>query len=196
MLGHVYLCLILDGASRAIVHWELRGQMTERDVECILQRGREKYPDARPRIISDNGPQFLAKEFKEFIRQCGMSHVRTSPYYPQSNGKLERVNRSLKEEAVRPVSLGDQEEARRVIGTYIDHYNRVRLHSSLGYIAPLDFMAGLAPKIWQNRDSKLEDARRLRAQRRQAARANPAAPPPSAPPPMPQPAEATEASCG
>ena len=77
-----YLCLILDGASRAIVHWELRGQMTERDVECILQRGREKYPDARPRIISDNGPQFIAKEFKEFIRQAGMSHVRTSPYYP------------------------------------------------------------------------------------------------------------------
>lgn len=191
-----YLCLILDGASRAIVHWELRSQMTECDVECILQRGREKYPDARPRIISDNGPQFIAKEFKEFIRQAGMSHVRTSPYYPQSNGKLERVNRSLKEEAIRPVSLGDQEEARRVIGNYIDHYNRVRLHSALGYIAPLDFMAGLAPKIWQERDGKLEDARRLRAQRRQVARANPTAPPPSAPPPMPQPAERQEASCG
>ena len=94
------------------------------------------------------------------------------------------------------MSLGDQEEARRVIGNYIDHYNRVRLHSALGYIAPLDFMAGLAPKIWQDRDGKLEDARRLRAQRRQAARANPTAPLPSAPPPMPQPAEAQEASCG
>lgn len=125
-----------------------------------------------------------------------MSHVRTSPYYPQSNGKLERVNRSLKEEAIRPVSLGDQEEARRVIGNYIDYYNRVRLHSALGYIAPLDFMAGLAPKIWQDRDGKLEDARRLRAQRRQAARAPSAAPPPSAPPPTPHPAEAQESACG
>ena len=54
-----------------------------------LQRARERYPEATPRIISDNGPQFIAKDFKEFIRLVGMTHVRTSPYYPQSNGKLE-----------------------------------------------------------------------------------------------------------
>jgi len=64
--------------------------MTEADVETIIQRAREQYPDARPRIISDNGPQFIAKDFKEFIRLCGMTHVRTSPYYPQSKGKVER----------------------------------------------------------------------------------------------------------
>ena len=65
--------------------------MTEADVETIIQRAREHFPDARPRIISDNGPQFIAKDFKEFIRICGMTHVRTSPYYPQSNGKIETV---------------------------------------------------------------------------------------------------------
>ena len=165
-----YLCLILDGASRAIVHWELRAQMTELDVECILQRAREKYPQARPRIISDNGPQFIAKEFKEFIRVAGMSHVRTSPYYPQSNGKLERFNRTIKEDAIRPAAPDDVEHARRVVDQYIEHYNRVRLHGALNYIAPLDFMAGHAPKIWAERDQKLEAARTLRAQRRQAAR--------------------------
>jgi len=85
-----YLCSVLDGASRAIVHWEIREAMTEAAVECILQRAREAYPDERPRIISDNGPQFVAKDFKEFIRLTGMTHVRTSPYYPQSNGKIER----------------------------------------------------------------------------------------------------------
>ena len=73
--------------------------MTELDVECILQRAREKYPDARPRIISDNGPQFVAGEFKEFIRHAGMTHVRTAPYYPQSNGKLERWHYSVLEQA-------------------------------------------------------------------------------------------------
>src|SRR5437764_14227912 len=64
--------------------------MTEAEVEILLQRAKEKFPDARPRIISDNGPQFIAKDFKEFIRISGMTHVRTSPYYPQSNGKIER----------------------------------------------------------------------------------------------------------
>ena len=67
--------------------------MTEADVEASLQRAREKYPDAHPRIISDNGPQFIAKDFKEFIRLAGMTHVRTSPYYPQSNGHNRTVAR-------------------------------------------------------------------------------------------------------
>jgi transposase InsO family protein len=56
--------------------------MTEADIEIILQRAREKYPEAPPRIISDNGPQFIAKDFKEFIRVSGMTHVRTPPFYP------------------------------------------------------------------------------------------------------------------
>jgi hypothetical protein len=60
--------------------------MEEIDVETIIQRAREAYPNARPRIISDNGPQFIAKDFREFIRICGMTHVKTSPYYPQSKG--------------------------------------------------------------------------------------------------------------
>ena len=82
-----YLCTILDGYSRTIVHWEIREAMTEADIETILQRGREAFPGVTPRIISDNGPQFVARDFKEFVRLCGMTHVRTSPYYPQSNGK-------------------------------------------------------------------------------------------------------------
>jgi len=64
--------------------------MKEADIEVILERAKEKHPEAKPRIISDNGPQFIARDFKEFIRISGMTHVRTSPYYPQSNGKLER----------------------------------------------------------------------------------------------------------
>jgi len=92
---------ILDGFSRFLVHWDLRESMRESDVELILQRAKEKYPEARPRIISDNGPQFIARDFKEFIRISGMTHVRTSPYYPQSNGKIERWHKSLKSECIR-----------------------------------------------------------------------------------------------
>jgi len=74
-----FLCSILDGYSRFIVHWEIREKMEEGDVETIIQRAREQYPRERPRIITDNGPQFIAKDFKEFIRICGMTHVKTSP---------------------------------------------------------------------------------------------------------------------
>jgi transposase InsO family protein len=85
-----FLCTVLDGASRFIIHWELRARMTELDVELTIERAKERFPGARPRIISDNGPQFIAKDVKEFITASEMTHVRTSPYYPQSNGKLER----------------------------------------------------------------------------------------------------------
>lgn len=163
-----YLCSLLDGASRVIVHWELRESMKEQEVECILERAKELYPGARPRIISDNGPQFVAKDFKEFIRVSGMSHVRISPYYPQSNGKIERWHKTLKGDAVRPAQPETFEEARQVVARFVEHYNGVRLHSAIGYIAPLDFMAGKAKTIWAERDRKLEAAREQRRQRRLA----------------------------
>jgi transposase InsO family protein len=82
-----YLCSTLDGYSRYILLWGLREKMTEADIGIILHRAKELQLEARPRIISDNGPQFIAKDFKEFIRISGMTHIRTSPFYSQSNGK-------------------------------------------------------------------------------------------------------------
>jgi len=164
---YCYLCSLLDGYSRHIVHWEIRESMTEQDVETIVQRALEKHPGEKPRIISDNGPQFIAKDFKTFIRICGMTHVRTSPFHPQSNGKLERWHGSLKRECVRPAALESLDEARRKVASYVDHYNQVRLHSALGYITPADKLAGLEDVIFAERDRKLEEAR----QRRQAAKA-------------------------
>ena len=161
-----YLTSVLDGCSRAILHWELRESMTEQDVEVILQKALELYPGESPRIISDNGPQFIARDFKEFIRLVGATHVRTSPYYPQSNGKIERWHGSLKSECIRPTGPSSLNEARRRIESYVEHYNTVRLHSAIGYVTPADKLAGLEQDIFAERDQKLEDAR----QRRQAAR--------------------------
>ena len=91
-----YLTSVLDGYSRAIVHWEIRENMTERDVETIVQRGLERYPGERPRIISDNGPQFIARDFKEFIRVAGITHVRTSPLtFPTIRGEGHSVSPSM-----------------------------------------------------------------------------------------------------
>jgi transposase InsO family protein len=162
-----FLCSVLDGFSRAIVHWEIRDKMEESDVEIILQRAREVSPNAQPRIISDNGPQFIAKDFKEFIRLAGMTHVKTSPYYPQSNGKIERWHKSLKGECIRvkvPLSLDD---ARRIVADYVGHYNDVRLHSAIGYVSPRAKLDGRAEQIQADRDRKLNDARERRRLMRQ-----------------------------
>jgi transposase InsO family protein len=165
-----YLCSLLDGYSRAIVHWEIRATMTEADIQTILQRARELFPDATPRIISDNGPQFIARDFKEFIRVCGMTHVKTSPYYPQSNGKVERWHRTLKGDCIRTETPLSLEDARRVVARYVGYYNTVRLHSALGYITPQDKLGGREQEIFAARDRKLEQARERRKAKRQAAR--------------------------
>ncbi|MFH2075253.1 MAG: IS3 family transposase [Pseudomonadota bacterium] len=161
-----YLCSQLDGCSRYIVNWDIREAMTEGDVEIIIQRAHEKYPEAKPRIISDNGPQFIAKDFKEFIRICGMTHVRTSPYYPQSNGKIERWHGTLKRECIRPGTPLSLEDARRLVAGYVEHYNTVRLHSAIGYVTPKDKLLGRERDIFAARDRKLETAREARKQRR------------------------------
>ena len=168
-----YLCTVLDGCSRSIVHWEIRAEMCEADVEIILQRAREKFPDAQPRIITDNGSQFIARDFKEFIRICGMTHVKTSPNYPQSNGKIERYHRSLKSECIRPKTPLSLQDARRVVGQYVEHYNTVRLHSAVGYVTPQDKLEGREMAIFAERDRKLDEAREARRVRRQEAKMNP-----------------------
>lgn len=162
-----FLCSILDGYSRFIVHHEIREKMEQRDVQTIIQRARECHPGVTPRIISDNGPQFIAKDFKEFVRVTGMSHVHTSPYYPQSNGKIERWHKTLKGGCIRvkvPLSL---DEARRTVLDYVDHYNYVRLHSAIGYITPKDKLLGNDEAIHAERDRKLAEARERRKEMRQ-----------------------------
>lgn len=160
-----YLILVLDGYSRYIVGWGLREQMSERDVEIVVQQAREAFPQANPRLISDNGSQFIAKEFKHFIGIVGMTHTTTSPYYPQSNGKLERCNKTIKE-YLRMQYLADPEDGRRLSGEVIRYYNVERLHSAIGYVAPADKLAGREQGIFAQREHKLQTARQARAARR------------------------------
>ena len=98
------------------------------------------------------------------------SHVRTSPYYPQSNGKIERWHGSLKREFIRPNVPLSLEEARQLVERYVDDYNHRRLHSAIGYVTPADKLAGRAQAIFDQRDRKLTEARARRAQSRQRQR--------------------------
>jgi transposase InsO family protein len=153
-----YLCAVIDGYSRYVVAWDLRESMTEADIELVLQRGREQFPGHATRVISDNGPQFISKDFKQFIRIAGMQHVRTSPYYPQSNGKCERWWLTSKT-AIRSRTPLSVEDARNILTDFVSYYNRVRLHSSLDYVTPQVKLEGRADAVIVERKRKLADAR-------------------------------------
>lgn len=157
-----FLCAVLDGCSRLIVAWDIRPTMREVDGEIVLQKAREAYPQARPRVISDQGSQFKSREFKTFINQWQASHVMTSPYYHQSNGKLERFHKTLKTQAIHPMTPLDLDDAKRITGDFIEYYNTQRLHSAIGYITPVDRLQGRQDQIHAARDKKLEDARQRR----------------------------------
>ena len=139
--------------------------------ELYLPSGGSAGGKARPRTGTGRlALQFVARDFKEYIRISGMSHVRTSPYYPQSNGKIERWHKTLKSTALRPAQPSDLDQARTLVARFVDHYNRVRLHSAIGYIAPNDFLNGRSEAIWAERDRKLDQARQDRSFRRTALR--------------------------
>lgn len=165
-----FMASVLDGFSRSVVHWDIREKMEEIDIEIILQSAREKFPAAKPRIISDNGPQFIAKDFKHFVRLCGMKHVRTSPYYPQSNGKIERYHRTIKSQCIRPLTPLSLDDAKRGVQKFVNEYNTVRLHSAIGYVTPQAMLEGRQQAIFDERDRKLAEARQRRAETRAAAR--------------------------
>lgn len=95
-----------------------------------------------------------------------MTHVRTAPYYPQSNGKIEAWHKTLKATTIRPRNPETLDEARSLVASFVAYYNDKRLHSATGYIAPTDKLAGREQLIWDERDRKLEAARELRRQRR------------------------------
>ncbi|MGV2339688.1 MAG UNVERIFIED_CONTAM: integrase core domain-containing protein [Planctomycetaceae bacterium] len=108
---------------------------------------------ARPRIISDNCPQFIANDF---------------PFYPQSNGKIERYHRTIKSQCIRPSTPLTIEDTKRAVRSFVEHYNTQRLHAVIGYgyVTPLDMLEGRQKAIHEERDRKLEETRRTRTDRR------------------------------
>jgi transposase InsO family protein len=158
----LFLISIIDGYSRYIVHHELRMNMQEYDVEITVQRALEKYPCAKPRLITDNGSQFISKDFAEYLKQAGLQHIRTSIAYPQSNGKIERYHRTIHEECLMKKSLIDLDDARKQIANFIEYYNTKRLHCSLFYLTPDDFLNGRITEKLDQRNTKLQLAKKAR----------------------------------
>lgn len=165
----LFLISVIDGYSRYIVHHELRLNMEEYDVEITLQRALEKYPAEKPRLISDNGSQYISKDFARFLHDAGLQHTRTSIAHPQANGKIERFHETISQEFLRKNSLIDLEDARKQIASFIEYYNTKRLHGALFYLTPEDFLKARVEDRIKLRDNKLYQAKLNRIEARNAA---------------------------
>lgn len=155
-----FLVTVLDAYSRYVVHWELLTTMTAAAVRMVVQDALKKT-GASPEIVTDNGTQFTAKDFKELVRDFELEHIRIRTYHPESNGKLERFHRSTRDE------LDEQElrnlgRAREVIGRWVEFYNAERLHAALNYLPPAEYWAGDPETRMQQRRQKLERGRKRR----------------------------------
>jgi putative transposase len=155
---------VLDGYSRYIVHWELLASMRAEDVTLVILAALEKYPGVLPCLIHDNGTQFTSKEFRALIKQFSLKQIHIRIHHPQSNGKMERFHRTLRDEGLSDQEPENQLQARDIIAEWVTHYNQERLHAGLSYLTPEDWLAGRDKQRLEERQQKLETARKRRYQ--------------------------------
>ena len=118
------------------------------DVSLVVQEAveltRRNYPGAskaKPSMVSDNGPQFTSRDFKQLVRHFELEHIRIRTYHPESNGVLERFHRTTREE-IADEDLKHLARAREIIARWVKHYNEERLHAGLGYLQPAEYCRG------------------------------------------------------
>jgi len=173
--GWMYLSAVLDDYSRYIIAWKLCSTMRAEDVTDTLDMALEAsgcdqaHVHHRPRLLSDNGPSYIAGELADYIEAQRMSHVRGAPFHPQTQGKIERWhqtlnNRILLENYFLPGDLEVQIEA------FVEHYNHQRYHESLSNVTPADAYFGRAEAIIKQRERiKRKTIRHRRLQHRKLA---------------------------
>jgi transposase InsO family protein len=155
-----FLVTVLDAYSRYVVHWELLTTMRAADVRLVIQQALE-ITGAHPAVVSDNGAQFTAAEFKDLVRRFALEHIRIRTYHPESNGLVERFHRSTRE-ALAEASVANLSAARAIIAQWVEHYNEGRLHAGLGYLTPAEFYRGNPAGRLEERRVKLERGRQER----------------------------------
>jgi len=154
-----YFLGILDGCSRRMLNWRLCQNMEGINAEILVAETKELYPEAKDvRLISDNGSQFLSKDFQELLELLEIKQTFTSANHPQSNGKLERFNRSLKSEHVRRSAYVDYQDAYIRMAHWIAYYNNARLHSAIWYLTPNDVFYNRTSARLAERKEKLHNA--------------------------------------
>jgi putative transposase len=156
--GWYYLSTVLDDYSRYIVSWRLTGSMAAEDVkdtldDALARTGIDQVKVRhRPRLLSDNGPCYISKELGEYLAEKEMSHTRGKPYHPQTQGKIERYHRTIKN-VVKLRNYYLPEELEREIGRFVEYYNTERVHEALDNVTPAD--------VYHGRHHEIQTARQL-----------------------------------
>jgi transposase InsO family protein len=164
-----FLIMLLDGYSRMLLGWELMTDMLGSSVETFIQKVKEKYPHAKPRLIHDNGSQFISLDFVRLVQTLEIQQIRTRRNHPQTNGKIERMNGTTKNEAIRPAAPSSYQEALEILKIWEYQYNYQRLHAGISYLRPADMFFGRGKQILNERVQKLEIARSNRRQKNREA---------------------------
>jgi transposase InsO family protein len=156
--GWYYLSTVLDDYSRYIVSWKLRSSMSAQDVTATLDDALAKTGvdqvnvRHRPRLLSDNGPCYISRELSEYLADRDMAHTRGKPYHPQTQGKIERYHRTMKN-VVKLQNYYQPCELEREIAKFVDYYNNQRVHEALGNVTPAD--------VYHDRHREIQTARQM-----------------------------------
>jgi len=153
-----FLVTLLDSYSRYIVHWELALSMRAEEVAEIAATALERVHGKKPRIVRDNGSQFVAKEWREVMRYFEVEEIPIRVRHPESNGRIERYHRSVREEAFGDTEVEDLYRARDLLAEWVRYYNDERLHSALEYLRPVDYYLGNPQALLARRKTKLREA--------------------------------------
>ena len=165
--GWYYLSTVLDDYSRKILAWKLGATMRVEDVTETLDLARAATGvdrvrvEHKPRLLSDNGPCYVAKDLAEYLRKHGLGHTRGRPYHPMTQGKIERWHRSMKN-VVRLENYYSPWELERALARFVEYYNHERVHEAIGDVTPDDMYHGRQRAILSRR----EKIKRLTLERR------------------------------
>lgn len=154
--GYYYLVTVMDDYSRFILGWKLQKDMSANSLIEVVQEavdatGMTDVPvENRTRLLSDNGAGYVSRAFRDYLNLVGIGHILAAPYHPQTNGKVERYQQSLKREVNQlPNELPSHLE--RAIADFVDYYNYRRYHKALGNVTPADVLHGRKEAILQHR---------------------------------------------
>jgi putative transposase len=157
-----FLVSVLDSYSRYIVVWDLVLTLAAAEVVNVVHPALEARPGLKPRMVRDNGSQFVAREWRQMVAHFGLVDIPIRVRHPESNGRIERYHRSVREEGLGDTEPKDLYEARKLVADWVDFYNHRRLHAGLQYLRPVDYYRYDPDELLRERQRKLAEATKIR----------------------------------